>query len=135
MKVLFVDTNQTGHHFKYLSSLISIVDEYYVAVPDGNDINICLSNHLYNYKYRKRSFLTFISIIKRLRDVALVVKPDIIHFLNGDSLYFFFGLGLNHIYKEAKIIIDCIKIDSLLEISAIVIYTVSVMPLLFIQRI
>lgn len=104
MKVLYVETNLRGHRINYLKTLSENAINAVALVPEFCS-EICCEQIVYKRtKFcSKHNFYNYLSWIKEIRKVSRDVKADIIHFLCGDSLYRFFGIGLNLL--NAKIVV------------------------------
>lgn len=92
-KVMFVETGIGGHHSSYLNSLFQIVSsDSFVVFPENREVMgdkyIALSID------SLRPYLKYKMWIKKLKCIAEDKKPDIIHFLDGDSIMRHFGMGL-----------------------------------------
>lgn len=115
IKILLVDTSTIGHHKSYLSAIIENYEfDFYLCCyhefEDIADINVkYLKNNINTDDIKFGNYLKWIEEIKKM---ASRKNIDIIHFLTGDYLYRYFGLGLCKL-KKFKIIITChgFKID------------------------
>lgn len=106
VRILFVETQLSGHHKSYLFSLSQACEEPCVAIPLNKDIDFDPSR-LYHFRYCGNGKFKYIGMIRDLNAIAKKIQPDIIHFLYGDDLYRSFGLGLSFLYPKAKKIITC----------------------------
>lgn len=100
-RILLVDISVTGHRLAYIDALRctgecicllpkdEILDFPYVELKSGFD--------------KKRTFITYVKFINEINSVVKREKIDVVHFLCGDALYRFFGLGLS-IIKAKKIV-------------------------------
>ena len=103
MKIMYVDASTDGHHLTYLNYLLQAVpgDSFAVLPQDTDKVK---------GRARKisaagtRSFQEYGNWMKELRGIAEEERPDIIHFLDGDSMMRHFGRGLAR-FKNARIII------------------------------
>ena len=103
MKIIYVDASTDGHHLTYLNYLLQAVpgDSFAVLPQDTDKVK---------GRARKisaagtRSFQEYGNWMKELRGIAEEERPDIIHFLDGDSMMRHFGRGLAR-FKNARIII------------------------------
>lgn len=105
-KVLLIDNSVEGHHLAYLTRILSeLVEHGWLAevvlpapVDDVDPIILNFPKKLNGLQYlinRRKWLQNIFTIVKRS-------KPDIVHFLNGDSFYQLGGWGLKDIRKEAK---------------------------------
>lgn len=100
MKILFIDTQWSGHHEKYFNCLSEhlssseVIGVFPKEAPLDNKIKYHVDGH--------SSKLGFVSYIKWWIDIQKIVrieKPDIIHFLYADYFYRFFGIFLGFFKK------------------------------------
>lgn len=107
MKIVYIDTNTLGHHLFYIGALSRLEGNEAVAVLPERVEN--LSCKQYNYetedrKNGKRSFSQYRKWIKEISGFVEAEKPDVVHILNGDFLYRYFGFGLRR-FKKYKTVI------------------------------
>lgn len=103
MKIMYVDISTEGHHLIYLNSLLqNVSSESFAALPVSAQ----------NIQGRVRTFPSpairtvsgYKAWIRDLKKIVSEEKPDLIHFLDGDSIMRYFGLGLSN-FKACKIVI------------------------------
>lgn len=100
---MYVDTSVYGHHLIYLNNLLQVVSpESFAVLPDqGGDVT---------GRCRKipepavRAFSGYRKWIKQLKRIAVEEKPDIIHFLDGDTIMRYFGWDFSKFYP-CKVVI------------------------------
>lgn len=97
MRILLIETKITGHHLPYAQKLgeIEKCEIKYLISEKCDDIDkdqIIMKN-------QPNSFREYLLWLKEIKEVAINNNIDVIHFLYGDILYRFFGLGL---YKLKK---------------------------------
>ena len=103
MKIMYVDTSVYGHHLIYLNNLLRMtLTESFSVLPiqEGNVVGRC-------YRIPEPAIRTFSGYrkwIKELKKIALEEHPDIIHFLDGDSIMRYFGWGLSG-FRSSKVVI------------------------------
>lgn len=105
MKILYVEIGTTGHHFPYLKSfVINEMVEKLVILPKPIEA-LKVEQIIFNGKLdiATRKLFGYIKLLKAIKRVAKENQVDLIHFLYGDALYRFFGLGLS-ILKKFKLI-------------------------------
>ncbi len=96
MKILFVDTATDGHHTSYLLQLASNKEHSYAAVlPDESPnfpgtVYICPCQRT----SEKRTLSKHLRWLAEIYEIAEKEKADIVHFLDCDYFYRFFGCGL-----------------------------------------
>ena len=107
MKLLLVETRLSGHHLSYLNSLIhsSDMDDIYVVVPESYDFSDLDKQHVFVKPFIKNGSPNYRVWIKEIKKVVANVRPDIIHFIYGDDLYRFFGIGIGVLKKYSKVVI------------------------------
>lgn len=105
MKVLFVDVALTGHHIPYMKALVENKDyESFVVVPEiVTDIE-CEQILLRNVDYTSRKLMGHLKLLKHIKSIAVNKEIDVIHFLCGDAMYRFFGIGLSKFNKFRTVI-------------------------------
>ena len=106
MKVLFINMTLDGHHLDYIKALcdikeiepVVIVNAASTAIPARQ---IVLSECVFGSMVL-REHLKWIGKVKKIiRDE----RPDIVHFVWGDSFYRFLGIGFRTICKKYKAVI------------------------------
>lgn len=122
MKIVYIDTNTLGHHLFYIGALSTLEGNEAVAVlPEKVDSLKCKQ-----YKYEtedrkngKRSFSQYRKWIKEISRFVEAENPDVVHILNGDFLYRYFGFGLSK-FKKYKTVITfhCLRDGFLNKLSA-----------------
>lgn len=102
MRALLIDSLSTGHHITYLQSLIAVADEVAVVVPDDVKISEAETFHAnFRVDEKKRYF----QWLKSIRNIIKVWKPDIVHFVYGDDLYRYMGIGLRTVCGKCHIVV------------------------------
>lgn len=102
MRVLLIDSLSTGHHITYLQSLIAAADEVAVVVPD--DVRIS-SVEIFHANLRVSGKKRYFQWLKSIRNIIKVWKPDIVHFVYGDDLYRYLGIGLRAVCGKRHIVV------------------------------
>ena len=104
-KVLLVDFYAKGHNRNYIKHIIK-------ANYNNDVVAIYPEDSLKNTKVYKceenqvcKSIFKYILFISELKKILFEEQPDIVHFLTGDKLYRFFGIGLYHELKNCKSIV------------------------------
>lgn len=106
MKVLFVNMTLDGHHLDYIKTLCSINGIKPVVVlnrasPDISAKQIVLSDCVFG----SMALSNHLKWIGKIKKIIKSQKPDIVHFVWGDSFYRFFGMGFWSICKRYKTVI------------------------------
>lgn len=98
LKIMYVDTSTDGHHLVYLNSLLQAASEESFAVlpeHEGEVEGRCIEIS----GLVLRTFSGYRAWMKSLKEIADREAPDAIHFLNGDSIMRYFGMGLGQFRK------------------------------------
>lgn len=103
MKIMYVDASTDGHHLTYLNYLLKNASEDSLAVLPENSEKVV-------GRIRKttvqsiRGFREYGNWMKELRSIAEEEQPDIIHFLDGDSMMRHLGRGFSR-FGDCRLII------------------------------
>jgi glycosyltransferase involved in cell wall biosynthesis len=95
MKILFIDTQWSGHHEKYFNCLSDhlssseVIGVFPKEAPLDNRIKYHVDGHS-----SKIDFMSYIKWLIDIKKIARKEKPDVIHFLYADYFYRFFGIFL-----------------------------------------
>lgn len=95
-----------GHHLDYIKTLTSIkkIEPLVVLDAASSDISakqIVLSDCVFGSK----SLMEHLRWIRKIKKILNVEKPDVVHFVWGDSFYRFLGIGFHSICKRYNTII------------------------------
>ena len=105
-KILFIDTSLSGHHQTYLRGLIRAFDgQKVICAPSGGET---LFEEIERYDpipAPGKSWYLYLKMMVSLIRISAREKPDIVHFVYGDALYRFGGLGFGLL--RGKKIITC----------------------------
>lgn len=103
MKIMYVDVGMDGHHLVYLNYLLSKAPAGSFAVlPSYTDK---AGGRVYETGIESiRSFQEYGAWMRKLQRIAERENPDIIHFLDGDTMMRHFGRGLAR-FKDSRIVI------------------------------
>lgn len=97
MKVLFVDINTAGHHMIYFKSIMSLnFFEKVLVLPKINS-SVTIKQYEIPSLSRNMTLSQYVRMLVSLRKIVKLEHPDIVHFLTGDMLYRFFGVGLSYL--------------------------------------
>lgn len=106
MKVLFVETMLLGHHVPYVQALSS--GEKYESViiapekiPGINKKQVIFPKMSFDTK-KVRDYLSCLSFIEKIADQE---NADIIHFLDGDKIMRYFGIGMRRLSQHRPVVI------------------------------
>ena len=103
MKTIFVDFNTDGHHEVYLKALIEACgDEAILMLPEHSE-KFEQKQYSISELDRNMSFPEYRKCLKRINEIVIKEKPDIVHIVSGDFLYRFFGVGLGTI--KARVLV------------------------------
>lgn len=104
MRVLLCERSFNGHRQKYVEWISHIVGiEFFVYAPE----NVGLSDEYYfrfDESLNTRSVKDYIRWIANIARIVKEKQIDIVHFLDGDSIMRYFGLGFNK-FGKAKILV------------------------------
>lgn len=105
MKILYVDRAVVGHHIKYLTCLAHGTDADAVAVIPSEVSDLRCKQYVYTTPIKNvANPKVYLQWIRELKGIVKREKPDIIHFLYGDTFYRFFGLKLSG-FKKTKTVL------------------------------
>lgn len=102
MRLLLIDTQSTGHHITYLQALVQTGVEVAVVVPTGTTITAPKVFHVDYWKNRKRNYLGWLCEINK---IIRTWKPDVVHFVYGDDLYRYMGVGIGVVCRNCRSIV------------------------------
>lgn len=99
MKTLLVGLSADGHRKQYLEYIAKVIDQDDNAIllcPETciNDFDIACKRIMKTKFEGKRTLIQYFLMLFQIKKIAIEEKVDIIHFLEGDEIYRFFGLGL-----------------------------------------
>lgn len=104
MKVLYVETGTEGHHQVYLRSLIENCDIESVVYSPQKIKNINCKQYIHQIDWAKKSFYLYVKWIRELYQISEIENPDVIHFLDGDTIMRYMGIGFGKLLTSKKII-------------------------------
>lgn len=97
MKILFVDVNTAGHHMVYFNSIMSINGFEKVLVLPKKSSSVLVKQYEIPALSRGMKFNQYVNMLVALKKIIKKEQPDIVHFLTGDMLYRYFGVGLSYL--------------------------------------
>lgn len=104
MKVLLCERVFSGHRKTYLQGLTQISGvEFFSYAPENAGVEQ-ERFFQYNTQVNPKSFIGYYSWIKQIRQIVKQNQIDVVHFLDGDSLMRFFGLGMHSLGTQKVII-------------------------------
>lgn len=105
MKILFVEDALDGHHSPYLNALTSTnLYESVVITPEHND-KICVRQIVFSeVKFPTKSFRAYFKWIRFVIEESKKNQYDVVHFVDGDTIMRFFGIGFSLI-RAPKVVI------------------------------
>lgn len=104
MKVLFVDISMSGHHKVYADALTKVVEPVLIIPKQEDEFPNMQNIYVSGYDGEDKSFVKYVKWILFIRKTAEKEQPDLIHFLYGDSLYRFLGMGMHLLKPWRKIV-------------------------------
>lgn len=108
MKILYIDCGSNGHYRIYRRSLLKNSNINAVFVLPDKDDNLDSSYKQYiipEWNIESINWKNYLSCMSKFKKIVRDVKPNIIHFLTGDILYPFYGVGIEGIKYQSQIII------------------------------
>lgn len=97
MNILYIDDVTHGHHAKYISALANSGNFDSEAILPNKIEHLNSRQFVYHgLQSERRSFLEYMRWIREIDAIVRKVKPDVVHFLDGDFFYRYFGFGLGH---------------------------------------
>lgn len=103
MRVMLVNITLGGHHLDYVKALCCIVGiEPIVVLRETTDKITSKQVVLSNCVFGSMKLRDHIKWINKFKKIIKQEKPDVIHFIWGDSFYRFFGVGFWNICKKSR---------------------------------
>ena len=104
MKVLLVGLSSDGHRKQYLEYIAAVVSQHNQAVllcPKACADDFCVTDKrvMKTEFEKKRTGKRYVQMLFQIRKAAIEEKVDIIHFLEADEIYRYFGFGLEILSK------------------------------------
>lgn len=100
-RVLLVDNASDGHHVAYAKTLFSIEEtENTLVFPEGIEGAIPLPKA----KLSGLHPLSYLQFVRRVKKIAKEEKVDIVHFLDGNPLVNYWGVGLSWLKRYRGVI-------------------------------
>ena len=104
MRVLLCERKLTGHRRQYLNQLASIEGiDFFSYAPENTGFAEDRFFFL-NAAEEKKSLSAYVKWIAAIRRIVRENGIDVVHFLDGDSIMRFFGLGM-HALGKARVLI------------------------------
>ncbi len=105
MKILYFEREVSGHRVPHLSTIINGNNAESIIVCPEMIPTISCKQYIYkNKEQKKRTLRQFLKMIKEVKKICDIEKPDIVHFTDGNIFYRFFGAGLK-MFKKYKIVL------------------------------
>lgn len=104
MKVLYIETAIDGHHQVYLKGLVNNCKADAIVFLPEKLSEIKDRQYTYSNEWKKKSLIQYIKWILKIRKIVTKENPDIIHFLDGDTIMRYMGLGF-FLLKRKKLVI------------------------------
>lgn len=103
MKVMFVNMTLNGHHLDYIKALSQIdgIDPV-IVLNKRTDMIPARQIAIEDCVFGSMKLKDHLNWIERVAEIASAEKPDVIHFVWGDSFYRFFGIGFWKLCKKFK---------------------------------
>lgn len=110
MKILLIETSVAGHHKSYLQTLarhFSQTEEVHVVIPERIDELNADNIKIHLVTNGLKSKIGYIQWMCSIYTIVDEISPDIVHFLYGDGLYRFGGIGLGWLKRKTRVIVTC----------------------------
>lgn len=106
MKVLYVENLIMGHHFPYLQALSSSKEyESAVIIPTKAE-GLSAKQYVFSkMDYHTKKISDYLECMHFIAKVAQEEQADIVHFLDGDKIMRYFGLGMGAIARKHRVVI------------------------------
>lgn len=100
MKIILVGLSSNGHRKTYLEYIYNSVRpcaQVILLCPESsiNDFVIADKRFLKTTFHKKRTLKAYLRMLRQIQSVAVSESADIIHFLDADEIYRYFGIGLS----------------------------------------
>jgi glycosyltransferase involved in cell wall biosynthesis len=104
VKILLVGLSSDGHRKQYLEYIAAVVNQQNQAVllcpaACADDFNVPCKRVMRSGFEEKRTWKRYVQMLFQIRKAASEEGADIIHFLEADEIYRYFGLGLGMFSK------------------------------------
>lgn len=117
MRVLFVEISLKGHRVGYLKTLVENCKHSIALLPENSDEVECKQVIMKSGFDKLQDYKSYLKWIREISELAEREKVDFIHFLCGDVLYRYWGLGLSKIKKMKIVTFHHMKFDFVRSIS------------------
>lgn len=106
MKILFVDDMLWGHHVPYLKALADNHEyESIVLIPEKVPGLVSKQMVYEKLSFDSKKVSDYMECMKFIERQAQKENADIIHFVNGDKIMRYFGLGMGRLSKRWRVVI------------------------------
>ncbi len=106
MKILFVENMIIGHHVPYVQALSGSCEYDSVIITPEKIDSISVKQLVFpKMDFNSRKLPDYMECISFIAKTAEEEKADIIHFLDGDKIMRYFGLGMNRLSKICPVVI------------------------------
>jgi len=110
MRIMFVDVEEKGHHAIYLKSLTGYFKGNCLAiVPKENRELKCEQIVINDIDLKSKKITEYLKLVIAIRRISKERNIDAIHFLYGDIIYRFGGLGFKIIKKPIIVTFHLIR--------------------------
>lgn len=98
MKILLVEWMTSGHHLSYAEALDTITEQQMIlAIPKSAELFKYQGEWIeYDNPYPIGTFRWYKRLLKEVSELVTKYHIEIVHFLYGDCLFRFFGIGLGN---------------------------------------
>lgn len=123
MRILYVDICLRGHRVQYLQALTQNNPGCIALLPEKNDKIPCEQIIMGSGYDKKRDVLTYYRWLREIIKIVKERKIDIVHFLCGDALYRFFGIGFGSIPVRVIVTFHHMQFNTVRNISLKMIFS------------
>lgn len=109
MRLLLIDTQSSGHHIPYLQTLVSTSSDVAVVIPSEASVE---AFNVYNVDFWKNGKRQYLYWLQEINKIIKKWKPDVVHFVYGDDLYRYMGMGIKVICRKCKTIVTFHQVRS-----------------------
>lgn len=102
MKILLAGLSSNGHRKEYLEYIAKKIRPHaqvLLLYPKSciDDFNIADKRILKTTFHEKRTLFAYLQMLRQIQNIAVSESVDIIHFLEADEIYRYFGIGLTYL--------------------------------------
>lgn len=94
LRVLFINMGLEGHHIDYITTLTQIknIEPHVILEKDAPQIP-GVHHVISDVRFGTKNICEHLRWMKKIKKIYKQVRPDVIHFVWGDSFYCMMGVG------------------------------------------